>query len=52
MKINWKSSSKSQYVVHKKKNHFLFEYFYKISVVGKAEDWSYNVWNMNHINFF
>ena len=35
----------------KKLNHFLFEYFYKSSVVEKAEDWSYNIWNMNHINF-
>ena len=35
----------------KKLNHILFEYFYKSSVAGKAEDWSYNVWNMNHINF-
>ena len=25
--------------MHKKLNDFLFEYIYKISVVGKAEDW-------------
>ena len=30
---------------------FCLSIFYKSSVVGKAEDWSYNVWNMNHINF-
>ena len=39
------------FTLNKKLNHFLFEYFYKSSVVRKAEDWSYNVWNMNHINF-
>ena len=39
------------FTFNKTLNHFLFEYFYKSSVVGKTEDWSYNVWNMNHINF-
>ena len=30
------------FTFNKKLNHFLFEYIYKSSVVGKAEDWSYN----------
>ena len=31
------------FTLNKKLNHFLFVYIYKGSVVGKAEDWSYNV---------
>ena len=31
------------FTLNKTLNHFLFVYFYKSSVVEKAEDWSYNV---------
>ena len=40
------------FTLNKKLNHFLFEYFYEHRVIGKAEDWSCNVWNMNHISLF
>ena len=52
MKVSWKSSSKTWrgLTLNNKLNHFLFEYFYENSVVEKAEDLSYNVWNMNHIS--
>ena len=38
--------------LNNKLNHFLFEYLYENSVVEKAEGWSYNVWNINHISLF
>ena len=34
---------KMLFTLNKKLNHFLFEYFYEHSVIGKAEDWSYNI---------